>query len=128
MLRIARGFDGEGPFFSILIPGLFAQLAPDVEAGQRYHGKQQHQEHNTAAALIVALHLAPLYIELVVDLIAQGGEHLFLGFHFLRGICDLTVLQVLVQDIPHLLHGGGVADILRIGFSDVRLAHEVDVL
>ena len=97
MLRIARGFDGEGPFFSILIPGLFAQLAPDVEAGQRYHGKQQHQEHNTAAALIVALHLAPLYIELVVDLIAQGGEHLFLGFHFLRGICDLTVLQVLVQ-------------------------------
>ena len=41
MLRIARGFDGEGPFFSILIPGLFAQLAPDVER----RDSDSHQQH-----------------------------------------------------------------------------------
>ena len=56
---------------SVIVARFLAELAPDVECGNEEREHQQHNDHPAAAAILKALHLAPLGIHGGVDVIGQ---------------------------------------------------------
>ena len=111
---------------SVVVPDFFAHFAPDVEAGKQHGADQKNHNHPAAAALVVALHLAPFGVELGVDLIRQRCEHFGLVHHLCAGVRDGAVFQLVVQQLPHRVDGRGIADIIAVGITDRSLAHIVD--
>ena len=110
----------------IIVPHLFAHLAPDVKAGNCNGPQQEHHDQPAAAGFIVALHLTPFSVHFGVDVIRQGHKDFRLIHHFIAGVSDRAVLQIIVQPLPHFGDGGGVADEVTILVADIRFTHKVD--